>query len=50
MIYSQCETCKVLATIPGQSVVATSRASTFNEILTLDLSKNARKKTDPLYD
>ena len=36
-IYSQCETCKVLAKTPAWSVVAMLRASTFNEVLTLDL-------------
>ena len=36
-IYSQCETCKVLAKTPARSVVAMPRASTFNEVLMLDL-------------
>ena len=36
-IYSQCETCKVLAKTPARSVVAVSRASIFNEVLTLEL-------------
>ena len=36
-IYSQCETCTVLAKTPAWSVVAMPRASTFNEVLTLDL-------------
>ena len=38
MIYSQCETCKVLA-----SVVAMPRPSTFNEVLTLDLKIGEEK-------
>ena len=36
-IYSQCETCKVLAKTPARSVVAMAKASTFNEVLTLVL-------------
>ena len=36
-IYRQCETCKVLAKTLAQLVVAMPRASTFNEVLTLDL-------------
>ena len=36
-IFSQCVTCKVLAKTPARSVVAMPRASTFNEVLKLDL-------------
>ena len=36
-IYSQCETCKVSTTTPEWLVVAMPRASTLNEVLTLDL-------------
>ena len=43
MIYSQCETCKVLAKTPARSVVAMPRASTFNEVLALDLKLRGGK-------
>ena len=48
MIYSQCETCKVLAKTPARSVVAMPRASRFNEVLTLDRKKRGGKLI--LYD
>ena len=48
MIYCQCKTCKVLAKTPASLVVAMPRASTFNEVLTLDLK--IQGKTDPVYD
>ena len=37
LIYSQCETCKVLAKTPARSVVAVPRESTLNEVINLDL-------------
>ena len=43
MIYSQCETCKVLAKTPARSVVAMPRASTFNEVSTLDRKRREGK-------
>ena len=43
-IYSQCETCKISAKTPARSVVAAMpKASTFNEVLTLDLRIRERK-------
>ena len=35
-IYSQCETCKVLAKTPARPAFAMPRASTFNEVLTFN--------------